>query len=190
MREGIRSLTDTIRFFYTFIRSPHQVGSIIPSSKFLANAMFKKVRWGEVSTIAELGAGTGVFTRHIYENKREGSIAIIFEQDCKLRQYLKKKYPGLCYYSNARDLKQTLVKLGISHVDLIICSLPFAIFPQSLRDEILEGVFQTLKPGGFFIAFQYSLQMKNQLTEIFSSVDLSVVPLNIPPAIVYTCAKE
>lgn len=42
---------------------------------------------------------------------------------------------------------------GIHEVDCILSGLPFANFPQTLRDDILEGVVDTLKPGGVFVGF-------------------------------------
>jgi len=85
-----------------------------------------------------------------------------------------------------------LARSGIEagQVDVIISGLPFAVLPQSLRDEILTGVYRALKPNGIFVTFQYSLQMKKQLVKLFDSVDLSFVPLNIPPAFVYRCQKN
>jgi phospholipid N-methyltransferase len=189
MKESIRSIADNLRFFCTFVRSPFRVGSIIPSSKFLAKAMLQNVRWEQIESIVELGAGTGVFTRYIYKKKPEGSFAIIFEQDQILRNQLKERFPGLIFRSNAIELLPALEELGLSHVDVIISGLPFAMFPQTMREEILRGVSQALKPGGLFVAFQYSLQLRKQLNLYFSSVEYSFVPLNIPPAFVYTCYK-
>ncbi|SEN35115.1 class I SAM-dependent methyltransferase [Lihuaxuella thermophila] len=189
MKESFRSLADNLRFFYTFIRSPFRVGSIVPSSNCLAKAMLQEVRWDQVETIVELGAGTGAFTRHIYEQKREDSLAIIFEQDQNLRNQLEIRFPGLMIRSNAIDLLPVLQELGLTHVDVILSGLPFAMFPQALRDAILKSVSRALKPCGLFVAFQYSLQLREQLDFYFSSVNVSFVPLNIPPAFVYTCYK-
>jgi len=50
-------------------------------------------------------------------------------------------------------------------------------------------VYHSLKPGGLFIAFQYSQQMKKLLGEHFSIEKIEFVPLNIPPAFVYVCRK-
>jgi phospholipid N-methyltransferase len=80
-------------------------------------------------------------------------------------------------------------QLGLYQVDCILSGLPFTNFSQSLRDRILDGVLEALKPGGLFIAFQYSPHMKNQLSRRFAKVELSFVPLNIPPAFVYYCHK-
>lgn len=184
-----QSLTDSIRFFYTFVRSPRQVGSIMPSSRFLARKMLKEIPWEQLESIVELGAGTGVFTKRIAKARQPDCVAVIFEQDHHFREQLTRSYPELIYRSNAKDLLQTVKELKLPHVDAIISGLPFATLPKELTEEVLYGVVKALKPGGLFVTFQYSLHMKKQLDRQFSSVSLSYVPLNIPPAFVYTCVK-
>lgn len=180
---------DKILFLYKFIKSPRSVGSITPSSRFLARAMTKPVDWNNARYIVELGAGTGIITKYIEAMKHPDCKAVIFERDNEMRIRLERMYPSLYYRSNAVDLNHALSDLGIPHVDCILSGLPFANFPQDLRDQITEGVFKSLKPGGMFVTFQYSLQMKNQLTELFGDVKINYVPFNIPPAFVYYCTK-
>jgi phospholipid N-methyltransferase len=59
-----------------------------------------------------------------------------------------------------------------------------------LRSSILREVYQSLAPGGRFVTFQYSLQLKQELKRMYKKVDVSFTPLNIPPAFVYTCIKD
>jgi phospholipid N-methyltransferase len=182
-------LVDRIRFFYSFLRSPRRVGSITPSSRFLAQAMLKDVDWANTRTIVELGAGTGVFTGLIASCKHPDSLAIVFEQDTALRRLLMRKIPGLVYRSNARDLEAVLLEQRVGQVDVIISGLPFANFSPAFRQELVGIVERSLRPGGMFVTFQYSLQMKPLLTSRFKQVNVSFVPLNLPPAFVYRCIK-
>lgn len=191
MNGSVKStLADMKRFFSTFMRSPKQVGSIAPSSPYLTRAMLEGLDWNEMKTIVEFGAGTGVFTKKIAEKKQRDTTAIIFEQDSELRAHLSRKFPQLLFRSQAQHLKQNLAELGLTQVDGVVSGLPFANFPHQLRNEILDGVEEVLKPGGVFITFQYSLQMKKQLQRRFPTVDISYVPLNLPPAVVYLCHKQ
>jgi phospholipid N-methyltransferase len=185
-------ISDRLRFFYSFLRSPRTVGSVTPSSKFLARAMLKEVDWAHTDIVVELGAGTGVFTERIKKMARSNAKKIIFEKDPHLRERLIHRFPEFIIAENACELIPSLARSGIEagQVDVIISGLPFAVLPQSLRDEILTGVYRALKPNGIFVTFQYSLQMKKQLVKLFDSVDLSFVPLNIPPAFVYRCQKN
>lgn len=191
MREKLRhQVADQVRFLATFIREPRATGSIVPSSIYLAKAMFKGINWSQTNTIVELGAGTGVFTRCISSYVASSDkIGIIFEKDEKLRKELQKRFPSLIYRENAINLLEDLEKINLTKVDTIISGLPFANFPPLFRSKIIRAVQKALRPGGQFITFQYSMQMKKQLLKAFQSVTISFVPFNIPPAFVYTCVK-
>ncbi|ADM71958.1 hypothetical protein GMA19_04190 [Paenibacillus polymyxa E681] len=63
-------------------------------------------------------------------------------------------------------------------------------FKSELRETLLHQITESLKPEGKFIAFQYSLQMKKHLSEKFIIDKIDFVPLNFPPAFVYTCRKK
>lgn len=184
-----RSVLDKIFFLHEFIKSPKTVGSITPSSSFLAQAMVQPVDWVNTRSIVELGAGTGVFTSCISELKHPQCKALIFEKDDRMRQRLTKHYPDLYYCDCAEELSRNIKELQLANVDCILSGLPFANFPNHLRHRILDNVINSLKPGGIFIAFQYSLQMKQQLEKRFSRVQIRFVALNIPPAFVYYCYK-
>lgn len=177
-------------FLYKFILSPAKIGSIIPSSNYLAQAMIKPIDWSNTSAIVELGAGTGVFTSYIHRNKSQDCQGIIFEQDNSMRRRLVTMYPDLHYCSRAEDVSQFVKMLGISQVDYVISGLPFTNFSRDLCNRILDGVTNVLKPGGLFIAFQYSSHMKKNLLGRFFRVECEFVPLNIPPALVYYCYKQ
>ena len=180
---------EKLLFLYKFIQSPTQVGSITPSSKYLAQAMLAPIDWSLVKSIVELGAGTGVFTKRIYQNAPKACQVAIFEKDKDMRKLLAVKYPTCRFCEDAQNISGELGDLGLAAADYIISGLPFKLFTQALRDRILDEVGSTLQPNGLFITFQYSLQMKEQLQSRFSKVDICFVPLNIPPAYVYICRK-
>jgi phospholipid N-methyltransferase len=176
-------------FLYKFLQSPQTVGSITPSSRFLADMMLKHIDWENAHSVVELGAGTGILTRNIYERKHSNCQVIVFERDQEMRKNLEDLYPTFHFHSNAKDIYKGIQLMGVQEVDCVISGLPFANFPEELQDGIMEGVLKSLKPGGLFIAFQYSLQMKKKLAYYFDDVDVSFVPLNFPPAFVYICKK-
>jgi len=87
------------------------------------------------------------------------------------------------------NLPFILQKFGMEKVDCVISGLPFAIFTQELRRQILCAAQSSLQPDGRFIAFQYSLQMYPVLKKSFSEVALGFEWRNFPPAFVYRCRK-
>ena len=48
---------EPVLFLKSFLQSPKHVGSIIPSSRFLASKMVKQASWLEAKAVAELGSG-------------------------------------------------------------------------------------------------------------------------------------
>lgn len=182
--------TDKLIFLMKFLESSSQVGSITPSSRFLAEKMVEPIHWDQVKAVAELGAGTGVFTNHINALKSPNCKLAVFEKDEEMRDQLYTSYPDLNYFCDALKLSEKVQSIGMGPLDAVISGLPFALFEESDRDEIIDEVIRSLKPDGIFVAFQYSLQMKSLLKQKFSKVDISFVPLNIPPAFVYVCHKE
>ena len=182
-------LTEKLTFLMKFIESPSQVGSITPSSRFLANNMLKFIDWKTVRVIAELGAGTGAITKHIQELKHQDCKVAVFEKDEEMRDELSTLYPDLLYFEDALRLFENVKSMGMESLDAVVSGLPFTLFKETVRERLLDGVLHSLKPNGVFVAFQYSLQMKKLLSRKFSRVEISFVPLNFPPAFVYVCHK-
>ncbi|MED1947678.1 MULTISPECIES: class I SAM-dependent methyltransferase [Brevibacillus] len=184
------SMKDRLMFFYNFLRSPGQVGSITPSSRALCKQMVAPIDWEQAHTIVELGAGTGIFTKWIEQKKKTEAVLVSFEKETKMRKRLEPLFPDVRFHEDAVDLDRVLTEAGLGKADCILSGLPFANFPQELRDQIMDQVYHALKPGGVFVAFQYSLQMKKQLSSVFEQVSVKMVPLNLPPAFVYICRKD
>ena len=181
--------TSRADFLYKFIQKPKEIGSIAPSSSFLTRKMMANLPWDTIESLVELGAGTGVFTQFITECKKETCQILVIEQDSDMRKALQAKYPTFYYGIKAEKLDWLLQRYDLPQVDCIVSGLPFAAFSELLRDEIMLAVNHSLKLGGIFVAFQYSLQMRKTLKKHFSEVKIEFVPLNIPPAFVYCCKK-
>ncbi|MEF3306380.1 class I SAM-dependent methyltransferase [Paenibacillus sp. GYB003] len=185
-------IRDKMLFLYKFARAPKQIGSITPSSAFLAKKMIQQVPWQRVQAVAELGAGTGAITKYIAAAKRDKTRVLLFEKDPLLREQLAERYPEFGCYADASSIDSALRSEGIGEgqLDCILSGLPFFNFPQQLRDRLMEQITRSLKPGGLFIAFQYSQQMKKQLDRNFELEHIRFVALNVPPAFVYVCRKK
>lgn len=183
-------MTNRVAFFNKFLTEPGKIGSITPSSSFLTSTMLSNLPWDQMETIVELGAGTGVFTAFIAEHKKESCQILVIERDFKMRKLLQIIHPTFHYGTKAEKLDWLLHRHKLPPVDCIISGLPFAAFSVSLRNEIVATVHRSLKPGGIFVAFQYSLQMRKMLKAYFHKVSIDFVPLNMPPAFVYYCEKH
>lgn len=183
-------LSEKLAFMYKFIRSPRTVGSITPSSGYLARAMVRPIDWTAVNHVVELGAGTGPITRELQRASRSSVRITLFEKDPALRRHLATAFPEYRCYPDACRLLETLRKEGNETVDAIVSGLPFFNFSSSLREQLMHQIVSALKPGGLFVAFQYSLQMKKQFAPHFHIDDIRFVPWNVPAAFVYICRNK
>ncbi len=180
---------ERVIFLGKFLQAPMKIGSVTPSSPWLVEAMLAPIPWGSTHAIVELGAGTGIITREILRQLPQGGKAFLFEQDADLRATLLRAHPEVTVAAYAEQLHPVITDAGIEYVDCVVSGLPFTTLPEQTRKAILAGVLQALKPGGLFIAFQYSLHMRERFRTQFEEVKLKYVPLNIPPAFVYACRK-
>ncbi|QOS77005.1 methyltransferase domain-containing protein [Paenibacillus sp. JNUCC31] len=190
MEEYKLNSNDYILFMRSFLHSPKNVGSIIPSSRFLANNMVNHAPWFEAKAVAELGSGTGAITRYIYSKVHDSTKVLLFEMDEMMRNNLQRAYPESICFPNAAHLVDSMKQENIEQLDVIFSGLPFFNFEPELRNTLVDQIHKALKPGGLFIAFQYSLQMKKTLSKHFSIEKIELVPLNIPAAFVYVCRKK
>jgi phospholipid N-methyltransferase len=190
MEDTALKTPEPLLFLQGFLKNPKRVGSVMPSSKFLAHKIVQSVRWDEVRTIAELGPGTGSVTRLMRAKLPESSTVFLFERDPKMRSNLKKTYPEILFHSNASYLLKRIDQEHVHQLDSIICGLPFFNFSREMSQNILSQIHTALRPGGMLVLYQYSLHMKKRLAELFDIEKIQFEPFNFPPAFVYTCRKR
>jgi len=169
-------------FFIGFIKSPGNVGAIVPSSRFLAKQMAASIP-ANAHTIVELGAGTGAITHQL--NQRPHKHLVIFELSPKFCAMLKTKFPEAIIINDSAEHLAEYAKKYHWHVDAIVSSLPMLNFPATLITGITNSAFEALQPQGQFIQFTYG--KRDPLPETASwrsncSINTSKVWLNIPPA--------
>ena len=66
-------------FFKTYLKERKQIGSLMPSSRFLVKKMCRKIDFSTATNIIELGPGTGVFTKEILNMARKDAKIFVFE---------------------------------------------------------------------------------------------------------------
>ena len=180
-------------FIKEFWKDKKMIGSMVPSSKYLAAKMLDHIRFKNTKLIIELGPGTGIFTEKIIQKLDVTTQLIVLELNSEFYQELKAK---ICHTNvhikeaSADKIGEIMLELGFEKADIIISSLPLANFSAKLRNSILEVVKESLNENGSFIQFQYSLNAYKNLKQLFPVVKLNFTALNFPPAFVYTCSKR
>ena len=183
--------------FTRFLRHPAQVGALCPSSRSLCRTIVSEIGVERAGLVVELGPGTGVITREIVQRLPESGRLLAIELDAALCAHLLEMFPDvdICHDSASR-LGEILAEKRVGAVDAVVSGLPWALFPEELQRAILDGVLESLVPGGWFVTFAYiqgvalpaGKRFRRLLRSRFSEVSTSrVVWRNLPPAFVYRC---
>ncbi|WP_369048199.1 class I SAM-dependent methyltransferase [Tenacibaculum sp. UWU-22] len=179
-------------FFKEAVKNYKTLGTVVPSSRYLAERMLKSIDFSNEIVIVELGPGNGAITHKILKNLSPKSTLICFEiNDVFYNELVKIKNEQLIVLkASAEKITTELQKLGIAKTNYVISSLPLTILPKELSTTILEQCYKSLKADGLFIQYQYNLSYYRRLKSVFKTVLLDFEPLNFPPAFVYRCKKQ
>ena len=188
----------SIEFLKNFVKKPHVVGALTPSSKYLAAEILRHLPENKGDVIVEYGPGTGSFSSVLHD-QLSGQRSLALEIINEFIPNLQGKYPKTEFiHASADELKRVLDERNLEPAKLILSGLPWAIFKEELQDRILKATYNHLDKDGYFSTFGYlhalklpaAQQFHNKIQNIFSTVKKSkVVWKNIPPAIVYHCKK-
>src|SRR5690348_15839415 len=129
-------MTATV-FFRQFLRSPQNIGAVMPSSPALAKVMLAPIDFTSARTIVEFGPGTGAFTREIAARLAPDCRYLGIELNPRFVQELASRWPQLAFvHGSVSDLAKILADNRISGIDAIVCGLPWATLPVSLQERV------------------------------------------------------
>lgn len=177
-----------LRFFLHSWRDMPTVGTVTKSSRFLAAKICNQIDFEAVKRIVELGAGDGPITKVLLERMPVDSALHAFEIKPEFCFELEKLRNGK-QFEIVQDSAENIASHVAGDIDCVVSGLPLARFPKGLREGIVKAAYDSLRPGGLYLQFQYSPQAYGLFRRTFSSVKLRWTPLNIPPAFVYICTK-
>lgn len=188
-----------MRFLKEAILAPQTTGAIAPSSIHLARVIAEKAGVSNAAKILEIGPGTGAFTGHILETKKNDAHFVAIERNPNFATDLKAKFPDARIVEGcATELRAHAQEHEFHEADSIVSGLPWTIFDTQLQRTILGGVHDVLAKGGTFATFAYfgshwmpgGQNFRRLLRSVFPDTRTSGVVLrNVPPAFVYYCRK-
>jgi phosphatidylethanolamine/phosphatidyl-N-methylethanolamine N-methyltransferase len=195
----VTTSSDLLAFLDAVSRRPRSVGAIAPSAPQLCRRLAQIVPRTHVSTVVELGAGTGAVSDAIGRRLAPGSRHLAIEIDPPLAERLRARRPDLeVVVGDASDLWDILRERGVDRVDAVVSGLPWSLFPAATQERILGAVAQVLAPGAGFATFAYlhalplagARGLRRLLDGTFDEVIASAsVWRNLPPALTYTCRR-
>jgi phospholipid N-methyltransferase len=176
-------------FFKAFLKKENRNGSLTPSSIFLCRKMISTIDFQQARCIVELGPGEGVITREIIKKMGPQTQLFLFEMNkAFVDEFLQFNDPRIHVIADSAEfIGKYLQEHGIDKVDCIISSLPLTLFPEELKVRILDESQRVLRTKGVYMQYLYFTKVAKLLKSKFKKVKMAYVPLNFPPAFVYTC---
>lgn len=190
-RQRTRS-NKSIDFFRGFLKDPRQVGSVIPSSRFMERKIIEFSDLADARVVVELGPGTGGTTRALLRAMRPDARMLAIDLDSRFTEIVAAiDDPRLIAHTgSAADLGAILKQHGLLAADVVISGIPFSTMPVEVGQAILEGVRGSLSSGGRFVAYQFRAEVARLANPVFGDSSRSApVPLNIPPMRIWQWIK-
>ena len=184
------AIASTRLLWKRLMKGPKSIGTVAPSSPWLARALLGVSALHDAQTIVEVGAGTGPLTGWIRQRAPHARLLAV-EPDDELRQALEDSHPNVEVSGVlARQLPAELERLGIGRVDRVLSTVPWTLLPEHVMERELDGVESALQRGGRFVTLAYvhthamkaSRRLEDSLRRRFATVTQSgVVWRNVPP---------
>ena len=177
-----------LEFFKGFLRNPKEVGSIVPSSRFLTRRVLNIGELYRCRVVVELGPGTGVLTGEILRRMSSDARLVAVEINQDFVDVLREVYPDprlTLHTGVAADMERALADAGESSADLVVSGIPFSTLERGEGRRTLEAARRVLAPGGRFVAYQFRSAVKRMGEPVFGRAEVHPHFLNLPPMRIY-----
>jgi phospholipid N-methyltransferase len=181
-----------IAFFQAFLRKPKEVGSIIPSSRFLMRRVVREARVDRARLVVELGPGTGGSTRALLRAMRPDARLLAIEINPRFARLMARSLPDprlIVHVGSAEDIAGALRAHELPAPDVVLSGIPFSTMPYGLGLSVVRAVHQVLAPGGRFVAYQVRDRVEMLGRQVFGPARVQTELLNVPPMRVYRWEK-
>lgn len=182
-----------LEFFRGFLKRPKEVGSVIPSSRFLEKRIVKSAGLTQAKLAVELGPGTGGTTRAFLRALPTQSRLLAIEILPDFVRLLRRTFSDerlVVHEGSATDIPSALAEHGFGAPDVILSGIPFSTMEREVGLEILRSVHESLAPGGRFVAYQFRDRVETLGRHVFGDAHVQTEVLNVPPMRVYRWEKH
>jgi phospholipid N-methyltransferase len=179
-------------FFQEFLKHPLQIGSVIPSSRFLERRIVEAAGVASAEVIIELGPGTGGVTRAILRAMSPQATLLSVEINPIFNKLINKIEDGrlIPHLGSASELKEIISKYDLAAPNAIVSGIPFSTMSRSTGSQIIESVSSLLSPKGRFVAYQVNNQVATLCQPFLGPGKTSTELLNIPPMRIFQWVKS
>jgi phospholipid N-methyltransferase len=181
-----------VLFLQDFLKRPREVGSIVPSSRFLERRIVRCAGIRDARTVVELGPGTGGTTRAVLRAMRPDARLLVIEINGRFARVIRNSIQDsrlLVHQGNAANINEILDDRALGAPDVVLSGIPFSTMPQAAGSEILRAVHDSLAPGGRFVAYQVRDRVDTLGRKVFGRARIQTELLNVPPMRVFYWEK-
>lgn len=185
------ALASYLHFICAGLVKLRQTGAIVPSQRFLISRMIAPVPEDYSGQIIELGAGNGALTLRLAARCPRARI-LACEINPALAQSTRHNLQAAringrveVVSDSAEHLLSERARRGMDRVDYVVSGIPLGNLGREQTFALIDQISHSLRAGGMYIQFQYSLVDRKKIRERFSSLRTVPVFLNLPPAVVY-----
>jgi phospholipid N-methyltransferase len=181
-----------IAFLRGFLKHPREVGSIVPSSRFLERRLVELGSVRSAKTVVELGPGTGGTTRALLRAMPRDGRLLCVEINPDFHALLAHiEDPRLiAHLGSAEELREIVAGYGLPAPDAIVSGIPFSTMSHARACRILDAIAATLAPGGRFVAYQVRDRVHRLCRPYLGRARVEFELLNIPPLRVFQWEKR
>lgn len=179
-------------FIQEFLKHPLQIGSVIPSSRFLERRVVEAAGADSVKVIIELGPGVGGVTRAILRAMPQDAKLLSIEINPKFNTLVRKIEDSrlIAHLGSAIEIREILSGYGLDLPDAIVSGIPFSTMSRTDGSRIIRAVSSLLPPNGRFVAYQVNSQVATLCQPFMGSGQTSMEYLNIPPMRIFQWVKK
>jgi phosphatidylethanolamine/phosphatidyl-N-methylethanolamine N-methyltransferase len=183
-----------LMFLRQYLRTPQDVGAVIPSGPQLTELMIKALALPGEGTVIELGPGTGVFTRALIAAGVAPERLLLIERNADFARHLAESFPGveICT-GDARVLPSLMAARGEGLAKRIVSGLPLRSMDDATRRSIAHAIGETLAPWGRMAQFTYlggpPIPHDHAADAGLIGTRCGIALRNIPPAFVWQYVK-
>ena len=183
---------DRLVFFQGFLRRPKQIGSVVPSSRFLERRVARVAVVASARTVVELGPGTGGTTRALLAAMPPQASLLCIEIDpdfiAPLRAIDDRRL--IVHHGSAEQLPDILRQYAVGPADAIVSGIPFSLLRPEGRRQVVQAVWSALAPNGRFVAYQVRDQIRKLAKPLFGPARVALELRNFPPLRIYAWQKS
>lgn len=184
---------EILLFAKNFLRHPHMLGSLIPSSRHLVDAVLAPMDWARARVIVEYGPGVGTLTAEILRRMRSDARLVVIETNQEFVQFMETSLPDNrlhLEHDSAENVAAILRRRALPRADYILSGIPLGSMPKDLQARIATASRDALDANGEFHVYQFTSRVLPVLRQTFPVVRRGVEFRNFPPAQLFVCSPR